>query len=287
MKGGRDMYKKVFIIALFGSLAGLLANVSLVNSQGLMVISKSVKGDIPTDPLSPAWNKVEGSTIPMSSQIIANPRTFALPKGKSSVRWISVKSVNNGKDIVFLLEWEDLTDNSMLTDTAAYRDAVAVEFPAKTPKREAENPYFGMGHEGVPVNIWQWKADLEGGRDRAVPIGASYPGEGLKDSVDWYQGRIYQLPPKEKQRKGPVEDLNAERFGTLTLQDSQDVMGKGIWNGGQWRVVLFRSMTDKDGNDTQFKKGTILPLAFAAWDGSNLEKDGQKSITTWHELKVE
>ena len=287
MKGGVDMLKRIFLITLITTLIGVLAGAQFADSQGLMVISKFVKGDIPTDPRSPAWDKVESITIPMSSQIIANPRAFALPKGKSSVRWINVRSLNNGKEIAFLLEWEDMTENSVVDDTATYRDAAALEFPMVVPKREAENPYFGMGHEEMPVNIWQWKADLEGGRDRAVPLGASYPGEGLKYSVDWYQGQLYQLPPKEKERKGSVEDLSAERFGTLTLQDSQNVMGKGVWSGGKWEVVFFRSMADKDKEDIQFKKGDIIPIAYAVWDGSNMEKDGQKSITTWHELKIE
>lgn len=280
------MFKKIFLITLLVATSVLL-NIPPASSQGLTVVSKSVKGDISADPRSPVWGKVDSLTIPLSSQIIANPRAFALPKGKSSVRQVTVKSINNGKDIAFLLEWDDMAENSIVNDTAVYRDAAALEFPVVVPKREAENPYFGMGHEEVPVNIWQWKADLEGGRDRAVPLGASYPGEGLKYSVDWYQGQIYQLPSKEKQRKGPVEDLNAERFGTLTLQDSQDVMGKGVWSGGKWKVVFFRRMTDKDKDDIQFKKGAMIPIAFAVWDGSNLEKDGQKSITTWHELKVE
>ena len=277
------MFKKIFLIALIF----ILGNVPWVNSQGLMVISKFVKVGIPADPRSPVWGKVDSITVPLSSQIIANPRAFALPKGKSSVRQVAVKSLNNGKEIAFLLEWDDMAENSVLNDTAVYRDAIALEFPVEVPKREAENPYFGMGHEGLAVNIWQWKADLEGGRDRAVPLGASYPGTGLKYSVDWYQGQIYNLPPKEKQRKGPVEDLNAEHFGTLTLQDSQDVMGKGVWSGGKWRVVFYRPMNTKDKDDAKFKKGAILPIAFAVWDGSNLEKDGQKSISTWHELKVE
>ena len=277
------MFKKIFLIALIF----ILGNVPTVNSQGLMVVSKFVKGDISADPRSPVWGKVDSITVPLSSQIIANPRAFALPKGKSSVRQVAVKSLNNGKEIAFLLEWDDMTENSVLNDTAIYRDAIALEFPVEVPKREAENPYFGMGHEGLAVNIWQWKADMEGGRDRAVPLGASYPGTGLKYSVDWYQGQIYNLPPKEKQRKGPVEDLNAERFGTLTLQDSQDVMGKGVWSGGKWKVIFYRPMNTKDKDDAKFKKGAILPIAFAVWDGSNLEKDGQKSITTWHELKVE
>jgi len=281
------MFKRILLIGLISILVGIHGNVPTVNSQGLTVVSNLIKGDVPTDPRSPAWDKAESNIIPLSSQIIAKPRTFVLPKGKSSVREVNVKSLNNGKEIAFLLEWDDMTENSVLDDTAVYRDAVALEFPVEIPSREAENPYFGMGHEEVPVNIWQWKADLEGGRDRVVPLGASYPGEGLKYSVDWYQGRLYDLPAKGKERKGPVEDLNAERFGTLTLQDSQDVMGKGGWSGGKWKVVFWRSMITRDKDDAKFKKGSIQPLAFAVWDGSNLEKDGQKSISTWHEIKVE
>ncbi len=273
---------KIFLIALIF----ILSNVPEVNSQGLTVASKFVKEAIPADPRAPVWDKVVGITIPLSSQIIANPRAFALPKGKSSVRQVAVKSINNGREIAFLLEWDDSSENAALDNTAAYRDAAAMEFPVKK-AGEKETPYFGMGHGDKMVNIWQWKADLEGGKERAVPLGASYPGEGLKYSVDWYQGRIYNLPPKGKERKGTVEDLNAEGFGTLTLQDSQDIMGKGLWSGGKWRVVFFRSITTKDKEDAVFKKGTTMPIAFAIWDGGNLEKDGQKSISTWHELKVE
>ncbi|MBI3813789.1 MAG: hypothetical protein HY279_04890 [Nitrospinae bacterium] len=282
------MLKKVFLIGSIVIMAGILYNLPEVNSQGLMVTSKFIKGDIPANPRSPIWDKADGITIPLSSQIIAQPRTFTLPKGRSSVRGINVKSLNNGKDIAFLIEWDDMTENSILDDTAAYRDAVALNFPVSDSEKDV--PYFGMGHgekeDPHLVNIWQWKADLEDGRDRVVPLGASYPGEGLKYSVDWYQGQLYNLPPKEKQRKGPVEDLNAVGFGTLTLQDSQDVMGKGVWSGGKWRVILYRPMTTKDKEDVQFKKGKKY-IAFAVWDGANLEKDGQKSISTWHELTIE
>jgi hypothetical protein len=282
------MSKKIFLMALVVSLAGILYNLPEVNSQGLMVTSKFIKGDIPADPRAPIWDKVDSITIPLSSQIIAQPRTFTLPKGRSSVRGINVKSLNNGKNITFLIEWDDMTDNSILDDTAAYRDAVALNFPVSDSEKDV--PYFGMGHgekeDPHQVNIWQWKADLEDGRDRVVPLGASYPGEGLKYSADWYQGRLYNLPPKEKQRKGPVEDLNAVGFSTLTLQDSQDVMGKGIWSGGKWRVILYRPMTTKDKEDVQFKKG-LKYISFAVWDGANLEKDGQKSISTWHKLTIE
>ena len=119
------MFKRILLIGLISILVGI-QNVPTVNSQGLTVVSNLIKGDVPTDPRSPAWDKAESNIIPLSSQIIANPRTFKLPKGKSSVREINVKSLNNGKDIAVLLEWDDMTENSVLDDTAVYRDAVAL-----------------------------------------------------------------------------------------------------------------------------------------------------------------
>jgi len=41
-----------------------------------------------------------------------------------------------------------------------------------------------------------------------------------------------------------------------------------------------------DPNDVQFKKGASIPIAFAVWDGANVERDGQKAISTWFTLKM-
>src|SRR3990170_2247950 len=98
IQGGDNMFKRILLIGLISILVGI-QNVPTVNSQGLTVVSNLIKGDVPTDPRSPAWDKAESNIIPLSSQIIANPRTFKLPKGKSSVREVNVKSLNNGKDI--------------------------------------------------------------------------------------------------------------------------------------------------------------------------------------------
>ena len=41
-----------------------------------------------------------------------------------------------------------------------------------------------------------------------------------------------------------------------------------------------------DANDTQFKAGASVPIAFAVWDGSNIERNGMKSLSTWFTLKL-
>jgi len=38
-----------------------------------------------------------------------------------------------------------------------------------------------------------------------------------------------------------------------------------------------------DSNDTQFTEGKT-PIAFAVWNGSNKERNGQKGVTHFHEL---
>lgn len=241
--------KTAFNIFLFFILFVFIPS-SPVYSQGFTIVSKFIEGDIPLTPEFPIWQKMDSMVIPLSSQIIADPKASLLPAGKSLVRQIAVKSINNGKVIAFLLEWEDATDNSNPQGIDTFRDAAALQFPVRVSSGE-EMPYFTMGEKGRMVNIWQWKSDAD---VRGSP---------------------------------PVEDLIAEGFGTLTLQDSQDVMGKGVWSSSRWRVVLYRHMTTKDKEDAMFKKGMTMPIAFAVWDGNNLEKDGQKSITTWHELKIE
>ncbi len=85
-------------------------------------------------------------------------------------------------------------------------------------------------------------------------------------------------------RISPVEDLNAEGFATLTTQAHQDVQGKGNWSNDRWSVVFKRSLTTSDVNDTQFK-GNKTPIAIAVWNGQNKERNGQKAITQWHELR--
>ncbi|HBO83837.1 MAG TPA: hypothetical protein DD641_02420 [Deltaproteobacteria bacterium] len=245
---GRFM-KTCFLILLFSIVVFILP--SPVYSQGLTVVSRFVEGDIPLTVDLSIWQKVNPIVIPLSSQIVAHPMASLLPAGKSLVREITVRSINNGKVIAFLLEWEDATDNSSPEGIDTFRDAAALQFPVRTSARSEDTPYFAMGEKGRMVNIWQWRSDA---RVRGTP---------------------------------PVEDLMAEGFGTLTYQTSQDVRGIGLWLEGRWEVVLLRMMRTLDENDVEFENKGLFPIAFAVWNGANKERDGQKSISTWHSLRIE
>lgn len=85
-------------------------------------------------------------------------------------------------------------------------------------------------------------------------------------------------------RHSPVEDLNAEGFGSLTTQATQNVDGKGNWSNNRWAVVFKRSLSTSDANDTQFTSGKTS-MAIAIWNGANKERNGQKAVTQFHELR--
>jgi DMSO reductase family type II enzyme heme b subunit len=50
--------------------------------------------------------------------------------------------------------------------------------------------------------------------------------------------------------------------------------------------VVKRALTTSDPNDVQFKAGASVPVAFAVWDGANVERNGMKGISTWFTLKL-
>ena len=98
-------------------------------------------------------------------------------------------------------------------------------------------------------------------------------------------------------RNSSVEDLSATGFSTLTTQASQDVFGLGLWepygamkggccSGPTWLVVMKRALKTNDPNDVQFTGGGSFPIAFAVWDGQNVERNGQKGISTWFTAKM-
>ena len=63
------------------------------------------------------------------------------------------------------------------------------------------------------------------------------------------------------------------------------VAGRGSYKNGTWRVVIKRSLKTSDAaTDIQFAEGRFIPIALAAWDGSNGEAGSKHTLTTWYWL---
>ncbi len=310
--------KKNKLVALFAIFAfilgvGMTAQVSATAIQAL-----KVTGDIPSNPDDPFWSnygptKGKHVVVDMEPQMITNPMW-----PNPNTKWVNVKAASNGREIAVRLEWTDSTRNDIMVRSQQYKDQAAIMFPVS---QSGEEPPFTMGGDGERVNIWQWKAtwDKEGAgvagntgmqdmedqyKNMAVGSGSYYmyePDGKLGGKVETRATHVDQGLGKNEgvynpgratgnilsdasMRKSSVEDLNAEGFSTLTTQAHQDVDGKGNWNNNRWAVVFKRSLSTSDNNDTQFKSGKA-PMAIAIWNGQNKERNGQKAVTQWHELR--
>jgi len=85
-----------------------------------------------------------------------------------------------------------------------------------------------------------------------------------------------------------VENVNAVGPQTVTTnpEESQNVNGRGAWDGKKWSVVFIREMRAKSKQEVKFKKGGTVPVGFAVWNGSENDRNGQKMVSTWYQLEL-
>ncbi len=97
-----------------------------------------------------------------------------------------------------------------------------------------------------------------------------------------------------KNKESKAVDMNAQGFGTLKVQEHQDVKAKGAYANGTWKVVFSRPLaTEHPEADTQIKPGEFINIAFAIWDGKKdasgelREKGSQKAVSSWWYFRAE
>jgi DMSO reductase family type II enzyme heme b subunit len=108
-----------------------------------------------------------------------------------------------------------------------------------------------MGDAAHPVNIWHWKS-------------------GTTDSAE------------------SISMLNSKGYKDIEKRDANEVglQARSSYIDGTWRVLMYRPLTTPTPEkDIQFTDGRFIPVAFAAWDGSNNSEKGSKhTMTTWYWL---
>jgi len=255
---------------------------------------------LPADPNDPAWTNADLLEIPLAPQAVVKPRTY-----ETGVKALKIRALYTSDRLGFLVEWRDQERNAMEGGVQAFRDAVALEFPAEPAKGI---PFFGMGERERPVTIYQWKSDWDGGSQHDVderyphmaadwyPFSGRAPGE-IAEAADygksdagkpfvpsWWAGNPLGDPALQSQR--PVEKLVARGFGTIepVAADKQDGEGKGEWKDGVWRVVF---TVPRAQDHFAFERGQTVPIAFAAWNGAKQERGGEKAVSTWYFLSLE
>lgn len=85
---------------------------------------------------------------------------------------------------------------------------------------------------------------------------------------------------------GTSEELLAGGVGTTTEFDESSLQTNASYSDGRWRVVFSRSLDSSSENRTSVPADQDMDVAFAAWNGSNMERSGQKATSEWYYLAL-
>ena len=218
------------------------------------IISLHVSEDLVASPEADIWKKAPKTQVKLR----------ALQSVSSGFSRLSVQSLHNDQKIAFRLQWSDSSPNRAEPGVSRFLDGVALQF---APGPAIHSTYYGMGEQNKSVNIWHWRAD----------------------SNQKFVGKDIIPQPKalDPFREQAVEELNASGFGTLTVQslEDQQVEGKGVWQDGRWAVVFVRELDTGSSFDARFVKVRKKLMAVALWDGTLKEKNANKRVSFWQELK--
>ena len=220
------------------------------------IYSIRVSENLDVSPQAVIWEQVPKTQVKLRS-------LQSLYKGTNRV---TVQSLRNDEKIAFRLQWLDASPDIARPGNSLFLDGAALQFVSES---SIQSTYYGMGERNKPVNIWHWRAD------------SSQQVVGME--VDSFSMKLDPF------REEAVEELNSSGFGTLTVQTLEDhqVLGKGMWKDGQWTVVFIRDLVTGSPFDSQFFAAGKALIAVALWDGTLNEKNANKRVSFWQELKFQ
>lgn len=277
------MRTRVFVIAAI-ALAG--CHRAPVRTSEVVTVPAS---KVPVSPADAAWDSAPEHLAKLQLQDLVDPRLL-----KPSTAEVRVRSLNNGTDVAFRLEWMDATVND-LPGPARYLDGCAIQIPEKI---EPNPPDPQMGQAGHPVEIAFWRADWQASvNGRKDTIREIYPNA----AVDHYPFEAKSLEAgsaaqKEmasryapaqavgNRRVGPresaVEDMVAEGPGTLSPVSASTSRGGGVRTKDGWAVVIARKLPQG------LAPNVRTQIALAVWEGSAQETGARKMRTGWIPLAM-
>lgn len=263
-------------LALLAVAAALMVlDVPLARAAGgTDLVAKKIESEVPLEPGAPAWAQAPPLAVPVTA--------VSLPPGGATE--VSVRALQNGKDIAFRMEWADPRPDTVILRPQDFADQAAITMA------ESSGGAVCMGQADNISHIWQWKVEWQQGqRDLKSAFPGMYvDGYPMGDDLLFarpaaYVGNLRAQPDKAS----PVEHLVAGGLGSLTTHEVQNATGNGEWKDGRWAVVFRRPLKAGGNGDLGFTGGKLKQVAFAVWDGAQMSRNGMKSASTWTNLDVE
>jgi mono/diheme cytochrome c family protein len=238
-----------------------------------------------------------GQTIPetvwaaaASARIVVSPlwwRAYVEPE-------LTVRALHDGQTIVVRLSWHDETCNDRILKPDDFEDMAAVQL-----FQGAAEPFLGMGAADAALDLWLWRASWQKPRDFFANQADDYPFD-----APFYHERLKALgkPVPDLQTAHAVGNaqaridptatagnLTAKGFGSTTFRPraSQLVSAKANWSNGNWKVEFRRPLAVATNDGLALAPGSRCSIAFALWDGAAHDRNGQKLVSIWHDLRLE
>lgn len=83
-----------------------------------------------------------------------------------------------------------------------------------------------------------------------------------------------------------TEELVAGGAGSTTQFDQNQIATDATYSDGRWHVVVSRPLDASAENRTAIPDDADMDVAIAVWNGSNMERSGQKAASDWHYLAL-
>jgi mono/diheme cytochrome c family protein len=206
---------------------------------------------------------------------------------------LRISAVHDGKEIAVRLSWKDATRNDEASRIGQFEDMAAIQL-----FRGEVEPFIGMGATDKRLDLWLWRASWQKPASDADSILDDYPFEspnyrefikGKDKPPDFVTARAAGNPIVNADRKQSAANLIAGGFGSTTFRPmvSQQVKANSTYKDGKWSVILRRPLEVGKSDGVSLRAKESCSIAFALWDGQVRDRNGQKLISIWHDLKLE
>ncbi|MFB6155528.1 MAG: ethylbenzene dehydrogenase-related protein [Haloferacaceae archaeon] len=181
-------------------------------------------------------------TVPVDVPLSSAPSSVP-NASETSTEQVKVRAARTEDRLFVRLHWRDATDDGNLSQS-----------PYEAPKVDS---FADAAAVQLPVNTSVRPGIAMGSTREMVNVWYWNPDEGS-------------------------QELLAAGPGTTTRFRNASVETAAAYRDDQWYVVYSRPLVVDGANRTEIRTENDVSVAFAVWNGSNMERSGRKSVSEWH-----
>jgi mono/diheme cytochrome c family protein len=272
-----------------GDLVNFIQSLSSPEGQALVehrrstLSARRVAGPLPKEIPAATWSGVAASRITVSPLWWRN---YAEPN-------LAVRALHDGTTLAVQLTWRDESNDERIRRVEDFEDMAGIQL-----FQGAQEPFVGMGVLDSSIDLWLWRASWQKPRDDSdsklddYPFDTPFYRERLKalgKPVPDFQTARAAGNPHARGDESSASALAAKGLGTTTFRPkmSQRVTAQSNWSNGIWTVELRRPLAVPAGEGVALAPGSRCSVGFAIWDGAARDRNGQKLVSIWHDLRIE